>query len=834
MILVKDLEFINRGNELTLLKAYLLRERGAMPAAIVIRSPPGVGKSRLTDQLSLCSPVAGLAFCIVDPEIQGNTGSARLHDGFFIQRCAERLDSMAASAGAPWATLKDFLKSRRLKTAKEKKRSDLIDEMPSARNTYKIALDYASRLFSFGNFSPEKLLSSDRSDAVRICEEYAESILESYSIALVVREAHYCDHRSLRALVRWTESMPQLDLLIEYTAHNCEFEYGHQKLLYPLTALGRHFYVLDLVRLEAGHLEHLIRMNVRSDFAIEAQTYMSWNGNLRSIVEMQFQVLVGRKIENQHQVGEALCDLRAMVERHINSLSSLHRIILATCSAHVESVTGPVLAGAIVSIAPATSPLLLKRALSELIETHKFLIVRDDTYRIHNETVADTLRGIAAIQPLLAGAEKALRDHYSKLVFESKFEGVGMAAAVRQFFRLCARTKDVAGLLRATEVLSKEVAEAQDPSLYVEVIGSAVSADPGVYAESGDGLLRWAALLAYGVGNYAQTDHLLSQVVSPDAMCLSMHACALLETGGHDRALTIAADLRRRATQDDTRLVAELLDGLVAGCRGEQDQAHCLLTAALENPRYANSPLLGYAYRFFESIEGYVGCLDYLNRSIAWFDKFGLHRSKAFSQAATAVLTARMGNIAEARLMIEQAAQVLIAKAPSRHLLLNNMAAVDLLSDEPEPDTCKQLLSEALRYVRDDFSEVTVLSNLSLAHWVAKEFEQAKDCAEKVMNILEEHDFADQEIYWPLCLNAALVIKDSGFPERAEELMKFPVERARPPQMNRKYWAFRYGDDVLLDDQYRFLASRPYHPLYLSVWLIEPEGLNLLMQEPLQ
>lgn len=834
MISINDLEFINRGTELALLKNYLLRERGAMPAAIIIRSPPGVGKSRLTDQLSLSSGVADLAFCIVDPEIQGNTGSARLHDGFFIQRCAERLDSMAASADVPWATLKKFLKSRKLKTAREKKRSDLIDELPSPRSVYKIALDYASRLFSFGNFSSEKLLSSDSSDAVRICEEYAESILESYSIALVMREAQYCDHRSLRALVRWTESVHRLDLLIEYTSHNCEFEHGHQKLLYPLTALDRYFYVFDLVRLDAGHLEHLIRMNVRSDFAIEAKTYMSWNGNLRSLIEMQFQVLVGHKIASPQQVGEVLCDLTKTLETHIASLSPLLRIILATCSAHVESIAGSVLVDTVVSISPATSPLLLERALSELIETHRFIIVRDGTYRIHNETVADALHGVAEIQPLLAAAEKALREYYSKLVFDSKFEGIGMAAAVRQFFRLCARTKDVVGLFRATEALSKEIAGAQDPCLYVEVISSAVIADSNLYADSNDGLLRWAALLAYDVGNFFQTDKLLSRVLSPDAMSLAMHACALSETGGHDQALQIAEELRQRATQDDTRLVADLLEGVIAGCRGDQEHARSRLLTAINNPSYANSPLLGYAYRFFESIEGYAGCIDYLNRSIAWFGKFGLQRSKALSQAATAVLTARMGKIAEARLMIGEAAQILEAKPSSRHLLLNNMAAVDLLSDEPEPDICKQLLGEALRYVRDDFSEVTILSNLSLAHWVANEFEQAQDCVEKILQILGDHDFADQEIYWPLCFNAALVIKDAGFPARAQELLKLPSERVHLPKMNQQYWAFRYGENVLLENQYCFLASRPYHPLYLSTWLIESDGLSLLKQEPLQ
>lgn len=830
MVTIPELEFINRGSELTLLKAYLQRPRGAMPAAIIIRSPPGVGKSRLTDQLSMDPGRPELLFCIVDPDVQGNSES-RLHEGFFVQRCAERLNWMASAGEAPWATLRTFLQSRRLKTAKEKRPSDLIADLPGPRSAYKLFVDYASRLLSLGEFAPDKLLTSDRSEAVRLCEEYAEFVLTAHPLALIVREVQHCDHRSLRTLVRWTESMLQLDLLIEYTSQTGEFEHRHQKLLYPLTALGRYFYTFDLINLEQGHLEHLIRTNVRSDFSIEVDAYTSWNGNLRSLVEVQVQVTVGQRIASRQQIGEALCDLTKTIEAHISSLPSLYKVILAICSAHVESVDGAVLSDAISRIAPLTSPLLLGKALSELIDTHRFLIARDGVYRIHNESVADALLGIPAIRPVLAAAEKALRDYYSEVVFESKFDRVGASAAVRQFFRLCASTKDVVRLLRATEVLSDEVENAQDPSLYVEIIGSAVAATPQLYADDHDVLLGWAGSLAYSIGDFPKADGLLSQMHNPDTVCLVMRACALSETGGHDEALSIASALRRNTAEYEHGLVADLIEGLIAGCCGDKEGARRLLTGAIENRRYSGSPLLGYAFRFFEVVENYAGCIEYLERSILWFDKFNLQKAKAFSQAAAAVLVARMGKIAEGRAMIDEAVRILGLRPPSRHLLLNNMAAVELLSETPDAENCKRLLGEAIRYVRDDFSEVTILSNLSLAHWIANETAQAVDCVDKVMQIIGDHDFADQEIYWPVCFNAGQVMNHMGFPERAEEIMRIPGEQSRPPEMNREYWDFRFGNGSLKDERYGYLASRPYHPLYLSSWLFESDGLSLLRQE---
>lgn len=832
---IDDLQFINRGSELAVLERYLNREQGDMPAAIVIRSSAGVGKSRLTERLSQSSAVAGVMFCIVEPPSQNVDNSIRLHDGFFIQRCAEQLTFMAENLQSPWIPMREFLISRVSKTVKEKKTADLISDLPGPRSAYKIILDYVSRIFSFGKFSPNELLKSDQGDAVRICEEYVESVLTGNRVALIVREAQLCDQRSLRSLMRWTESLTKFDLIVEYTSRNCQFNSVHQKLLYPyLTKPDNYFYVLDLVRLDSKHLEHLIRTSVRSDFAIEAESYMNWDGNLRSILEMQFQITIGHKISTNQNIGEMLCNLPKTIEVHISSLPPLHRMILALCSAHVEPIDERILTEALMSFAPATSPLLLKKALLELVDPHRFLTSRDGDYRINNESVADAILGIHSIKALIAAAEKALRDYYSKLLSETTFHAVGLAATARQLFRLCARTKDVVGLIHATESLTKEIALSQDPSLYAELIASTVSSSSELYGENKEQLLCWAGQLAYEVGNFKQANELLSELAVPDTISLIMLAFSKTETGEHDEALRIAEKIQQHTLHKQTHLAAELIKGLIAGCRGEHEKARNILTTVVEDPQYVNSSLLGYAYRFFECIEDYSTCIEHLYKSIKLLDSSGLQRSKAYSQVAVSVLLARMGDIAAARPIIEEAALVLDLKTPCRHLLLNNMAAIELLSDNPDPIACKRLLEDALRYVRDDYSEVTILSNLSLSHWIAQEFEQARDCVDKVLQILDDHDFASQEIYWPICFNAALVMNSVGSTKRADELLQLPHLLSELPMMNQAYWAFRYGKQQKVDDSNSFLLSRPYHPLYLSLWVIESDGLSLLSPELLQ
>ncbi len=103
---------------------------------------------------------------------------------------------------------------------------------------------------------------------------------------------------------------------------------------------------------------------------------------------------------------------------------------------------------------------------------------------------------------------------------------------------------------------------------------------------------------------------------------------------------------------------------------------------------------------------------------------------------------------------------------------------VELLADGPDFASCRDLLVEALHYVKDDFCEITPFyPNLSLAYWGMNDLEPAIDCVEKTLRILKDHDFADKEIYWPICFNAALVISSAGDPERGKEILRIPLRK---------------------------------------------------------
>jgi tetratricopeptide (TPR) repeat protein len=821
------LEFVNRGAELLFLRECLERS-GGRPALILIRAPAGFGKSRLTEQFSAANPDVGRDYCIVDPSIRGRTGATALHAGFFMQRCAEALDAKA-QASQKWPTLAGFLKGKPWRSAGTKKAIDVISDLPTFGHAYRVLFDYAARALSFGRFAPKQLLVSDQADAVALCSAYAEFVLTSQRIVLIVREAHHVDLESLRTLLLLNERGLSPDLILEYTSDDGQCEPEHQKLFLRRAEVRGGVHLLDLLQLDKSHLEYLIKRSISKNFDLSSDYYLSWSGNLRSIVELRFQVGIGRTLTGGAQIGHALGNLSDTLANHIEQLSSFERLILAIVLSNVEAVDRTTLSSVLVAIDPRTSQTAAVKALEKLETAHAFLSRADGMVRIQSETIAIALEGVFGMKAAVALAERALRDHYAKLLLRGQFDGTGMANAVRHYFRLCARTRDAAGLLGAVERLSREIKSAQDQSIYVDVVASAIEADPDLYAGDQDELIDWAASLAYDICDWPRAETLVTFRQRQDAFSTIMRACALQEIGGHDEALKLATEVRNSpSAQPNESLAGWLLEALIIGCRGEHAKARGMLTALVADPRFQESPLLGYAYRFFEVVDGFVECLPRLQASIAWFDKHGFKKSKAYSQLPAAMFLARSGDVAAGHAMIAEAQVALADEVRDQHMILNNGAAVELLSDNPDFSRCGERLLFALRLARDDFTELTILNNLALSYQGSSEFSAAIECVEKCMSILRKHDFADTDIYWPVCFNASVIYGQAGELEKRDGALHFPADHGRPRSDSRSYWDYRFHGATEVDERYRFLASRPWHPLYLSHWLIDLEGLNLL------
>src|SRR4028118_2006246 len=269
-------QFVNREAELGFLMGCLTGAHDTR--VIVLKAPPGYGKSGLTDQLRAATERNETAFCVVDPLVLDTGTSVRLHDGYFVQRCAEALTMEVDGADRPWPSFESHARATRWETAVEGSGADLVGMFLADETVRRPIFNYVARLFGFGPYAPSVLLSSDADVAVARCTHYVTSVLARHEVVLVVREAHLIDLYSLRSLLEVVAGSRLLQIILEYTTEHA-LTPAHEKLLlrYPFVQL------CPIRKMSRSHVEHLLQVTVGTGRGLSQAAYASWDGNLRAV-----------------------------------------------------------------------------------------------------------------------------------------------------------------------------------------------------------------------------------------------------------------------------------------------------------------------------------------------------------------------------------------------------------------------------------------------------------------------------------------------------------------------------------------------------------------------
>lgn len=820
---------VNRERDLVMLLA-LLPPRRSEGSVVVLKAPSGFGKTRLTTKVIEELRAENVFAIAVEPQVRAKNLASSVYQGFYLQRCAEALDEALRESSRSAPRFEAFLKAERLTRAKGVDVKGALRKPPGIRTAYSFGLELIDRLLNTGDHSPKKLLTSDSREAVETCARYVRRVAESGPMVLVVREAQHIDQASLNLLTEIADPSSHHALVLEYTLDATgDFNQLYADLLETAGLKDDNWLrIIELLRLSQPHLAELLRIIAPAAGEMTGEYYLHWDGNVRSISQLKFSV----SVEHLALEGTPL-QLQAGVvreyQRQVQQLAPSARFALCLLLAHGEAMPPTLLA----LLLQKANALATKAVVGELVES----LVEADLVANHtgsllgveNEDLAEALRTHIPLTGNLLLAKGTLRDYYRAVVIGTGNDPAEVAFAVRQTLRLAVELGDATTIEEVVAFLSQGVTASVDQSWYVAQIVAAVGDKAHLFADQQDRLQLWAAELAYEISDFRKARDLLRQVRSKTAFSESLLCACYTETGDHGEALQMAERLMM-GSEADERFAGQLVELILLRCTGKVDDARALWEHLAVQPGVEQLKLYGYLLRFKELVADFPECLEALRGSTAWFLAQGLTGSAAYSELTIAGHVARQGDDAGAAASLDRARTLLASMPRDQHILLNNEVAVNLLSGSPDPASCCDKLMRAIPGSGDDYSDLVLYTNLALCAMLADRNDVAAESTGRALRIVAGPNFADRDVFWGVSFNLRLVNARLRLGHDAE--LDQGVAQLKPHSLQNDYWQHRCGMAELSPARFQHMLSKPFHPMFLSHWTIDVDGLRALKPAP--
>jgi len=824
-------DLVNRQEDLARL-LNLVAPRRSRSSFVILTAPSGYGKTRLTVKLMDILRDEGVLAVALEPQVRAKAATSSVYQGFFVQRCAEALDAIVQAPGSRLlaSTFEGFLKTERVRRAKSTNWLGALRKPPGLKMAYELGVELLDRVLNTGDHSAKKLLTSDSREAVETCARYMRHVADTLPLVFVVREAQHIDQASLQVLSEIAGPLSPHSAILEYTL-------DASRALNPLyvdfiEAAPLHeadwLHIVEIVRLTKPHLEELLRQTIPGADQLSGEYYLHWDGNVRAIRQLRFSISVEHRPSAPQLVG-VKDGVVQEYQRQLAQLTPTDRMTMCLLFAHGEAMPAPLMPLLLGRLNTLATKGVVERILTGLIDAELVVGHPGDALGLENEDIAEAIQTQSALAGNLLLAKRALRDHYRGIIVDVKTHPTDVSLAVRQALRLSVDLGDMIGVETVVAYLSQSVITTADQSWYVSQIVAAIDAKGHLFADQQDRLLLWAAELAYEISDFRKARDLLRQISVKSPFSEALLCACLTETGDHDEA-AVLVELLKMSTQAEVRLAGQLVEIILLRCTGRIDCSRELWHQLVTQERIDELGLYGYLLRFKELVADFPDCVDALRASSEWFMARSLVSSAAYTELTLASHIAREGDTKGALAAVENAKSLLTSTARDQHILLNNEAAVNLLSWSPNPSDCCDKLARGIPCSGDDYSDLVLYTNLSVSAVLAHRVDLASEAIERALKIVRSPRFADRDVFWGVSFNLKYVNAAMALGRQVELAELF--DDLKPHSLQNDYWQHRRGQTSSAPDRFRYMLSKPYHPMFLSHWTIDVDGLRALSREP--
>lgn len=207
--------------------------------------------------------------------------------------------------------------------------------------------------------------------------------------------------------------------------------------------------------------------------------------------------------------------------------------------------------------------------------------------------------------------------------------------------------------------------------------------------------------------------------------------------------------------------------------------------------------------------------LDYIQRSVSFFERKGESLFAAQAKLTLAVQNARLGNLEESERILDSIAPIIISESFEKHIIYINLAAVRLLGLKAD-DITDSLLNKALLTVTTVFDRISVINcmlcSIIIRSGPIDEFERICKMIEKEL-ILEP----DQRIRKKIYTNIYLYHRDVSMDHEKAQYWKAKALEIKA-QDKRQMLEYIILTNSRPRKDLRFLASKNFCVSFITYW----------------
>lgn len=512
-----------------------------------------------------------------------------------------------------------------------------------------------------------------------ILVEYLRYVLKKYNRFIInIENIQQVDIISLQKLQELLKNESNIFLMLEYTISSENDRNDVYSFMSNFDNFCDNKYIKKLTKLDFDNtcklLSYLYQNNdIISDRENLHQIYLQIEGNLRKLsdIENVFEIYD----ENPSILSEDYTDIT------IANLTATQLQILCLVATHSAMVDESILKQLLIEYNKYQIFVLFEKEMNVLINEKRLLKVKDNIIQLSHDSILSVLKHTKYMPKMDLAVSWWVEFYEKQLKTDSSYDASNIEIVKKLCFFYCQNdmyNRKIIKLFPQIRILALNSINPEAAVAFLSDSAYAISEinDIDICNRHNEFLMK----LYYELGLFEHSYNYIDSI-NMNQKQKFLYKVALLDRLQHNEDAVCLINQELKDTADTHyQLCLQLIKMISEASNNRYDSCLSIFKDIEENDKYHNYIEYGFLLRNSEIVLPIKQSLQYIHKSIDFFNERNLILYEAYSHITLAMSSARIGFFEDARQAIKKAKILLSGQTLERHILLNDEAAIEMCS----------------------------------------------------------------------------------------------------------------------------------------------------------